>query len=77
MRSIKFRAWNKSEHYMVDSETMLTPAFNNDGHDFFFRCIHGKQFVPMQFIGLTDVNGTEIYEEDLIEDIERNLQSYL
>jgi hypothetical protein len=59
MREIKFRAWNKKAH---DYETgwaypsqMVGPGFAFDVPD---------HIVLMQYTGLKDKNGKEIYEGD-------------
>ncbi len=61
-RTIKFRAWNNGEMFYVE---------NKDGGylDYFpLRSLlgHNNDFIWMQFTGLLDKNGKEIYEGDLI-----------
>jgi uncharacterized phage protein (TIGR01671 family) len=64
MREIKFRAWFYRENRMLDwaelndgTESLLT-IFNNDISDV---------SPAMQFIGLYDKNGKEIYEDDIVK----------
>jgi uncharacterized phage protein (TIGR01671 family) len=56
MREIKFRAWNKVDEHMVEPEDLYDPYIFRDSpyHEL------------MQYTGLKDKNGVEIYEGDIL-----------
>ena len=62
-REIKFRAWDKKRN------RMMAHLFNGD----FWNIVEADQasFVVMQFSGLLDKNGKEIYEGDILRDCNR------
>ena len=69
MREIKFRAWDKE--FKMMSKPM--EVFKNGQSFFFFqgigtRCPNHESSIIMQFTGLKDKNGVEIYHKDFIED---------
>ena len=65
MRELKFRIWDKT-----DREWTSYPPFFSSAHgkifEFFPSKYQAENLVIQQFTGLTDKNGKEIYEGDIV-----------
>lgn len=65
-REIKFRAWSGDNNRMSPPENIFNLRGNTSFH---FNGTEGSNAVLMQFTGLKDKNGVEIYEGDICESI--------
>jgi hypothetical protein len=71
MREIKFRAWNRDSKQMVEISEVFLLEFEKKGR-WFVRVQGGDLYCNyqngdlMQFTGLLDKNGKEIYEGDFL-----------
>lgn len=65
MREIKFRAWDTKEEYMYGCPTIQACAYP-DGRVSYTTMAFGQRRILMQYTGLKDKNGIEIYEGDIV-----------
>lgn len=76
MREIKFRAWNTDGKHMIDllkiTPLALDPALEQSG---LFLPFSTSIFL-MQFTSLTDKDGQEIYEGNIVESLDWNPSRY-
>lgn len=79
MREIKFRAWNKNlkKMYKIGQITLEKGTWNYepDNREYIGMSIpYQPSFVLMQYTGLKDKNGKEIYEGDIVTCGDKNIK---
>jgi uncharacterized phage protein (TIGR01671 family) len=72
MREIKFRFWNNEKKEMFDEVTLIGLHYKNDNDPPVYTCDSGSRVshysdgAVMQYTGLKDSEGKEVYEGDIV-----------
>lgn len=68
MRELKFRAWDKVNNKMLPPCNVWEFGFDDTYGDIFADMqVNSKDLILMQYTGLKDINGEEIYEGDIVD----------
>ncbi|MBM7598183.1 putative phage protein (TIGR01671 family) [Virgibacillus halotolerans] len=67
MREISFRAWDNENNHMIDIARFDFADYTVYSHLFACEGYLGENLKIMQYTGLKDKHGKEIYEGDIIE----------
>ena len=83
MREIKFRVWEtdqKKMNYGKRNDICLpiqngVPSYWDEGQG--WESEYSKDYIPMQFTGLKDKNGKEIYEGDILREFDAEVNLFI